>query len=54
MNSVHETTGNGTTECLKRCEEALDSCISSGAASSNCDEIYNGCVTGCESDVVTD
>ncbi len=45
---------NGSTECLKRCEDALENCVGSGVASTHCDEIYNGCVTGCENNVVTD
>jgi hypothetical protein len=55
MAQMHDVQGtNGTTACLKRCEDALENCVGSGVASNHCDEIYNGCVTGCENNVVTD
>lgn len=55
MESTHrdDTEADGTTECLRRCEETFEKCESSGAAFKDCNEIHSGCITGCDSSIVT-
>jgi len=51
--SGDENGSNDTGECLTRCEIAFERCESSGTAYKDCNEIHTGCITGCDSSIVT-
>ncbi len=42
-----------TGECLARCEAAFERCETDGRGFSRCNEIHSGCITGCDSRMVT-
>jgi hypothetical protein len=40
-------------ECLMRCETDFERCASGGVAFSDCNELHTGCITGCDSSIMT-
>lgn len=56
MTSKESDTANRSDEsdeCLVRCEDAFERCETDGRGFSRCKEIHSGCITGCDSSMMT-